>query len=235
MSEIEQDNNDNVMKFLMFVVLAIVYWYIRKDSGDYSLSKGIFEIIVVVFAWIAGQTVIWISRYNMPSVTVNNFSGSTLGYPVVVFGDDGQKWAIFNTGEYLKPFHGRGKLATLIVPANQVHSVGRNFVAKTFVQKINLNELPHQVYQYLKHYESDFNIEVVYFGKYDEPFIHKNPEVEDYESQIVRYNQQINIRNDLLEGRNDMLLESKRFADEMTGNKTTLLDIFKRKKESDEE
>ena len=43
------------------------------------------------------------------------------------------------------------------------------------------------------------------------------------------------MRNDLLEGRNDSLIEQQRLADEISGRKENILDKLKRSNKQDEE
>jgi hypothetical protein len=177
------------------------------------------EVFVVGFLLIAGQTVLWVSRYFMPHVAVNGFSGSILGRPVLRKDDREIIWCIFNTGESLEPFHFRGKIATLVVPYSQMNKAGRNYVGRTFVRRTPWKNLPHVVKTYLTNHSKDFNTDNIYFGVADEEFLHKNPDVENYEAYIEQLNRQINLRNDLLEGRNDELVEMKKFAEEMSGTK----------------
>lgn len=233
-----ESDRDYITQVVFFVFFAILYYFFRNEvqnAGDYTINQPIVEIFVIAFLIVSGQTVIWVSRYYMPHVTVNGFSGSILGRPVYLKDVYGFTWAIFNTGEYLEPFHGKGKLSTLIVPASSLRRSGRNYVSLTFVKRFNYLKLPNVVYSYLVENSNDYNTKVVYYGKYSEEFLHQDPQVSDHELQIESLNQQVNLRNDLLENRNDVLIEHKKFADELSGTKTGLFSFLRRKKTADEE
>jgi hypothetical protein len=231
------------MRVLLFIFVACLYFLIRRGHGDYYISKALTEIFVVAFLIISSQTVLWVSRYYMPHVTVNGLSGSILGRPTIIKGSGTRKgsglvsesWAVFNTGESLEPVHIRGKLATLIIPYSQLRRAGRNFVARTFVRKVPFHSVPPCVYSYLVHYSGDYNTENIFFGKFTEEFEADNPNIMDQEAHIQQLNTQVNLRGDLLEGRNDMLVEMKKFAEEMSGSRKKWFEIFKRSKEADEE
>lgn len=227
--------NDFTIPIFTFFFFAILYYVFRKDAGDYTINKGVIEIMAVAFAIISGQTVLWISRYYMSQVTVNGFSGSILGRPVLLKDAHNISWVIFNTGEFLEPFHGKGKLATLVVPRSQINRSGKNYVGLTFVRKTPIKNLPTVVHSFLVHNQKDYNLNVIYFGKYSEQFIHQNPEITDFEAQVQNLYSQVNMRDDLLEGRNDILIEHKKFAEEMTDSKSRWTDVFRRKPEADKE
>lgn len=232
------ETEDFTTKLVMLIFFAVLYFIFRakiQQAGDYSITKPIVEIFVVIFLIFTSQTVVWISRYYMPKVAVNNFSGSILGRPVVIKDRYDQSWALFNTGEYLEPFHGKGKLATLVIPLEHLRQAGKNFLGLTFVRIIPAKKLPPVVYSYLMHHSVDYNLQRVYFGKFTEEFQQDNPEAIDYELQIQSLQQQINLRDDLLEGRNDELVEMKKFAEEMSGSKQKWYEIFKRKESADKE
>ena len=220
---------------LYVIAILIIYWF-GKDWGDYQIKIVIVWIFIITFAIVSGQTIMWVSRYYMPHVTVNNFSGSILGKPVLLKDKIGILWAVINTGEYLEPFHSRGKLATLIVPWCQLHEAGRNYVGLTFVKRVPIETklIPPVVYSYLMHNKSDYTQAYVYFGKYSEQFIHENPKIVDIEAEFSALQAQINTRNDLLEGRNDALIEQKKFAEEMVGGGSSWWNIFKRSPQQDQ-
>lgn len=230
-----KEEQDLSLGFFIFVFIAIVYYIFRRNAGDYFINKGIVEIFVVAMIILAGQTVIWVSRYFMPHVAVNGFSGSILGRPTILKDTYGVEWCVFNTGDALQPFYMRGKLATLIVPKSQVNKAGRNYVAKTFVKQTPVTLIPPVVYRYLQHSPGEYNMHKVYFGKFSEKFIHDDPKVAEYEAHIQNLQKQINLRDDLLEGRNDELVEMKKFAEEMSGSKRKWYEIFHRKEEADRE
>lgn len=182
-----------------------------------------------------GSLAVWVSRYRMPHVTVNNFSGSILGRPVVVKDHEGIFWAIFNTGEYLQPIHHPGKIATLVVPYNQINQAGKNYVGRTFVRRTPFNGLPNIVKHYLTRHKKDFNTNDIFYGKFSEEFVHENPSITDYEQQIENLNTMVNLRDDLLEGRNDQLLDMVEFGKRVSGNQKHWWEAFKRSPTADKE
>jgi hypothetical protein len=226
---------DSWTKVFLFIFLAFIWYLIRQSSGYYYISKGLFEVIVVALIIIGGQTILWISRYYMPHITANGFTGSILDRPVLLKDKRDVIWAVFNTGESLEPFHFRGKLATIVLPYSQLHRAGRNFISKTFCRRTPFMKLPPVVYRYLQAHASEFNTDVIYFGKYSEEFAHADPDRVEHEAEIDNLNAQINLRDDLLEGKNDALIEQKKFAEEMTGSQRKWYEFFKRSKDADEE
>jgi hypothetical protein len=235
----DKENSDRFMPILIFIFFGVLWYLIRRSAGDYYISKGIFEVLALAFVLVASQAILWISRYYMPHVTVNGFSGSILGRPVLIKEVSLDKkeediyYAVFNTGEFLEPFHGRGKLATLVVPWNQLNQAGRNFVGLTFVKKTPVRSLPPLVYRYLLR-SGLYNVENVYFGKYAEKFQHVDPKVALYEDQLENVQSQVNLRNDLIDDRNDVLAEQVKTAEELTHSKRSWLDFLRRKPTADQ-
>ena len=234
----KEDNKDFGVKILIFCFIGCVYYLIRKDSGDYYINKGIMEVLVIGCLILFSQTVMWVSRYYMPQVTVNGHTGSILGRPIVVKssgvsrpGDSStiqKQYSVFNTGESLEPFHIRGKLSTLVVPKEQIHRSGQNYIGRVFVRKVQYESLPPEVYSYLQHHSGDFNTEVIYYGEYSEEYTFNNPDTIDYQAQITKLNSQINIRNDIIEGRNDLLVEMKKMAEEVSGSNKKWYEVLRR-------
>ena len=78
-------------------------------------------------------------------------------------------------------------------------------------------------------------MKIIYYGKYSEEFKHENPEISDVEAQMNSLHSQVNLRDDIIEGRNDMLIEMKKFSEEMVGQKQGgFLGILKRRPEADQ-
>lgn len=212
-----------------------IYWFIRKDAGDYRVKKCTFEVIVALFVLSMGQAAFWISRYYMSRVTVNGFNGSILGVPVIIKDKTGVDWAIFNTGNCQYPVPMRGKLATLVVPLCQLHQVGSNFIGTVFARRTPFRSLPNQVYLYLVHNKQDYNLTNVFFGYYNELLQSEDPELMDLHQILADKESQLNQRDDIIEGRFDTLVEIKKFADELTGNNFSLGKLLRRKKTADDE
>jgi hypothetical protein len=230
-------------KFFAFVLIGLLYFFLRRSAGFYEVSKGFFEILVCLIIVLAGASAVWISRYYMPHVCVNGFSGSILGSPVVKMDINGRKWLIFNTGEYLDPFHGRGKLATLVVPFDMMRKVGNSWVGIVSVSKKPLRLLRPVVFSFLSRNSGDYNLEVIYSGRFDETqkleavvFSGEKKSafdiISDLELENESLNGALNIRGTIIEGNNDILIEMKKSSDELQGKKS-LFDVFRRKESAD--
>jgi hypothetical protein len=221
-------------KRILVVGLVVLYYFIRRDAGDYYINKGIIEMTYLAFIpWLMTTAILWKARYQMFHVTVDGFSGSFMGTPPMVK-DHKIIYAIINTGESIDPVHVKGKLATLVIPRNQLNKVGNNLVGSTKVKKLPLHKLPRNVYRYVRDHETDFNIDNVYFGFYDRSFMHENPDLKQLEADLENIHALINEQDDLLEGKNDRLIEQMEFAKQISG-KPSWIEMFRRPPRSDEE
>ncbi len=167
-----------VDRVFFFISLGLIWIFFRTyylESGEYFINKSIVEFGVVSLIVLSHETVLWVSRYFMPHVTVNGHSGSILGRPVkktqrfrIVDKVTGVEktidlsFAIFNTGESLEPFHFRGKISTLIFPWVSLAMSGQNYISLTSVQKVNFKSLPPRVYNFLVQNKDLYNIDNVY-------------------------------------------------------------------------
>jgi hypothetical protein len=230
----DEGTGNPYLKYFIIVFFAFLWFFFRRNDGEYYVNKGFMEVLCFSSMYVLGETILWVSRYFMGHLTLNGISGSILGHPVLVRDKNKVVWAIFNLGESLEPFHLRGKLATAIVPYKQINRAGKSYVGLTFVKKHPFKFLPPEVYSYLVHHESEFNTKKIYFGLHSERISHID-EIEDQQMLVENLYSQINMRNDLLEGRNDSLIEQQRLADEISGRKENILDKLKRSNKQDEE
>lgn len=229
-----QEENSSTIKIAFFIAVATIYYFLRKPSGDYSIQKPVVEVAVILLFWSLSSFWIWISRYNMPHVTSNNFNGSILGRPVVLKDINSVEWLVFNTGDHLEPIYGPGKLATLILPKNGTYRAGKNYVSRTFVSKTPINFLPPIVFRYLYHNQNNYNTENIFFGKFAEESIDENKDTPKYEHLIQNLNSQVNERDKIIERDNDTLVEMKKMAEEVTGQKQSWWKGLFAKKETQE-
>lgn len=213
--------------FIIFGIFALIWYFVNQEAGFYTIKKPLFEIILVFLALVVGKLATWVSRYHMGWVATNNFAGSILGDPIVLKDAHGIRWAVFNTGVSLYPVPMQGKLATLILPFEQINKSGKNYVARTFVKRTPVRMIPPVVYKFLMHNKSNYNTTEVFYGKYDQEFMHENPKTADYEQREQDLFSQINLRGDLLEGRNDEFTEMHEFAKELTGQNKGILGWLK--------
>lgn len=220
---------ESVTKWVFIILIMLIWYWFRKDAGDYYIHKPKFEILCALALYYATEFVIWKGRYYMSQVCVNNFSGSILGRPIPK-----GKYAIFNCGEVIDPIHFRGKIATLVVPKDQLRKAGRNYVGLTFVKKTPLLLLPTVVHRFLYHHESEYNLDNVYFGEYSEKFLEANEELPDYEEEKLNMQKQLNVRDRMIEGDDDLMVEKVKTAGEMRGDKPWW-SFMKRKKDDDDE
>lgn len=233
-----EEEKDVLTSVVIWILVAVVYYFVRvkfQNAGQSGLNTAIVEIGFAALCISSGKVAVWFSRYYMPKVCVNNFSGSILGKPVSIKDDNGVDWAIFNTGESLEPVHLRGKLATLIVPLSAIKELGSNWAGSVFVKKTPLNFTPPVAYNYLVHHSEDYNLENVYFGKFSTDFETTEPVISDYEEKIQALHSQINFRNDIIENRNDQLFEMYELGKKLSGNEKRWYDFLKRSKTADEQ
>jgi hypothetical protein len=246
-----ETDKDSLSPVLVFIFFSILYYLVRaniQEAGFYEIRQPAVEIFVIAFLIVSGQTIMWISRYFMPHVAVNGFSGSILGRPTYISQkykskdkDNQEKtldytYAVFNTGESLEPFHIKGKLATLIVPSVALKRAGQNYLASTFVKKFPVKFLPPDVYNYLIHHENDYNLENIYFGNFDEEFASENPDVTNFQDLLDASHSQTNFLRNILEGRNDDIKEVYELGKTLAGNDDKWYQkLVRRSKTADEE
>lgn len=193
------------------IIFGLAVWIlIRRGAGEYFVKKALLEVGVILLLIFAGEYAFWFFRYYMPHVTANGFCGSIGARPYVV-GD----YAIFPCGEVYEPFHLQGKLHTLVVPKKHVLRSGRNFISLIQVKKTPMIQLPEEVHRFLYHNQEKFNIAQIYYGEYTEEFRHENEVLPDFEEERANLRKQINMRNRIIEGDNDMLVEVMKTAREL--------------------
>ncbi|GAF78775.1 unnamed protein product, partial [marine sediment metagenome] len=93
-----------------------------------------------------------------------------------------------------------------------------------------------EIARFLMRNEDDYNLKNVYFGKYAEEYLHNHPEIVKFETELAEINNQLNLRNATLEGRNDMVVEQINLARELVGSdkESFFKGWLKRRKEQDE-
>ena len=215
----------------LFLLASAIYYFLFKNTGDVSISKPIVHIFLVALCILGGSSVVWISRYYMPHVTCNGHSGSIYGKPVRLVDNHGIAWNVFNTGDSMMPVYMRGKLCTLVVPVSQMNEANNYWVGKTFVKLAPLKALPSVIYRFLVRHSSDYNLDKVKYGFHAEEFVHQEPQIASYEAQIENLNSQINLRDDLIERRNDELIEMVEFGKSVSGIQGHWYDFLKPKQQ----
>lgn len=219
---------------IAFVLFLVIVYFIRRKSGDYIVNHGLMECFIILFFVVLGSSYLWKGRYDTAQFVSNGITGSIVGDPVVLQDEDNVKWALFNLGEIFKPFHIRGKLASVIVPYAHVNNSGASRVCKTFTQPVNFKSIPSVVYRYMSMRETDFNTENVWYGVYSAEFVHKDPKSPNYLKQIDNLRIGINEREDIINDKFDLMVTGKKFADELEG-KQPWYKFLKRNKSADEE
>lgn len=216
------------VKIGFWTAVAFVYFFAYKHfypDAKYFISHPLAHIVVVFFLVSGLGIIIWRSRYKANQVCVNGISGSIYGKPEPVSDPtmgEGFTWAVFNLGfSMLPPL--RGKLATLVVPWNQIYPAGKNYVGLTLVQKKPLESLPFKVVNFLRHNAGDFNLENVYFGQYSQEFIDNSGYSDDGKSEldllstIESQNTLLTQLQKIVEGKFDSFEELKELADRVSG------------------
>jgi hypothetical protein len=220
-----------ITTILIFIVVA-VWIYIRKDAGTYAIQKYAVELFVVYALYITGEYFVWNGRYKSPSVTCNNFTGSTALRPEII-----GEYCVFATGAVYNPelfFAFPGKLATLILPVKCVTKVGRNYVSKVYARRVTPTRVPVEVYRHILKHKDKYNSEEVWFGNWTEDYIlnHKDT-VPKYDEEVSNLRDEVNKRNLLLEGQNEMILEEVSTAHDIAEKRRGLPFIVKPKKEEE--
>lgn len=224
------------LKVALFAFIAIIYLFFRRDGNPIVWPPGYTEVFVIILIWIASETVIWVSRYKLSQVTVNGSHGSFLGEPIEITDKSSNVWCIFGLGESLYPFPTKGKIETLVVPKVQLNKAGNNWVGLTFVKKTPLTYLPNEVFSFLMRAEDKYNLNNIFFGFCDVGFVHQNPDSHDLQSENEQLTNQLNTRDAMLEGRNDVYVDQLEFARELAGqDKKPFFGLFQRNKKADEE
>lgn len=222
-------NEDVDIKFWLIFVFVIILWaIIRRNDGEYYINKGLVEIGGACLIYFGSEYAFWFFRYYMPHVTVDGFCGSIGKRPYIV-GD----YAIFPCGEVFQPVHLEGRIHTLVVPKRQIKRAGRNYIALTKVKKTPILQLPENVHRFLYHNQTDFNVKHIFYGEYTEKFIQEQEELPDFTEEIANYRRQVNIRNRMVEGDNDLLIEQMKAAREL-GEDKKFFGFLKKKKDEGE-
>lgn len=227
----EEENTTSYKNIVIFLVCSVIFYLIMKDKGYISIKHGLFWPLAVGALLVSTETIKWWSRYRMPHLVLNGFSGSIWGRPDIVNDENGMKWAIFNTGEFKEPVHGRGKLATVIIPFNQLKCDGMNYHGSTLVKKTPFKILPSILFNYLRYNKERFNVEKIYYGYVDEDFVHQNPDFADLEAEIEALNTRINSQRLTIEGNNDELIEHMELMKKL--NQPSLIDRLRRNPQAD--
>ena len=218
------DNLDFFRMSLYVVVFIVALWIGNRFYPDvrWFFPPSVVLAFVLIFGSNFGKYILWKARYRCYQVCVNGCHGSIYGKPEFIPDStmgEGFMWAVFNLGHSTFPVSLRGKLATLIVPADQLYSAGKSFIGLTLVQKWALNILPPDVSTFLRRNEEDFNLDNIYFGKYSQTFIDNSGKEMSLNSQINAKNSEIDILRKCMENKFGDFEEIKEFADRMNSNK----------------
>ena len=230
-----EDSFDEVDWFRIAIYIAVSGLMIWLGNHYYPDVKWFFPPAVVLIAGFfflqqIGKGVIWKSRYSSYSVNVNGCHGSIYGKPEyikdVVMTKEGDRktfvWAVFNLGHSTFPISLRGKIATLVVPANQLYPVGKGFTGLTLVQKWPLGSLPPNVHRFLRNNSNDFNMENIFFGGFSQEYIDNSSEQADLKEQIIAKDILIGVLQKTIEHDFGNFEEIKEFSDRMSSNPTMI-------------
>ena len=238
------DADEIPLSWVLYILGSLVFYLFMKDRGYIQIDHGLFWPGFIGFCIVTGQTIIWWSRYKMPKVAVNGFNGSIWGKPHPVLDDDGVVWAIFNTGEFLEPVRGKGKLATLIVPWYKkkedgskifyLKQAGKNYIGMTLVELKPLKFVFGSANNHLRMNSEKYNLDKIYIGRYTEEFIYSNPVILDHQAKEEVLQLRINSQRKAMEGNNDELVEQIELAKKMGGTESTWSKFLSTKKNNNE-
>jgi len=225
----EETDNKELFELLLMILIMGVWYLIRRNSGDYIINHGLFEILLFWTLYASGEYILWRSRYFMSFVVCTGHSGSVGERPDVV-GD----YAIFACGEVYDPVHVRGKISTLVLPKKSIVRAGRNYISRVFVKKYPILSLPPEVHRYLYRRSNDFNIYNIYFGRWSEEFILEHKEdIPEFEEEVSNLCQAINKRDRIVEGDDDLMIEKIEAYKKLAESKPAFPFFGGRKKEEE--
>ena len=238
-----EDSMEEVDWLKIFVILVFAGLIIYLGNRFYPDMKWYFSpsLVIIVgtfFFWNFGRAILWKSRYNSYQVNVNGCHGSIYGNPEYIRDDSVRKgfvWAVFNLGHSTFPVSLRGKLKTLVVPADQLFPAGKGFNGQTLVQKYPLGSLPYPVHSYLRHNKNDFNLDNIFFGKYSQEYKDNSGNELDLHTQIMAKDTLIGVLQKTVEHDFGNFEEIKEFADRLSTNKTFVKKMVERVKGVNEE
>ena len=237
-----QDSTDaiNWIKVSFWTSIAVIFFFVVRHF--YPDTQWFFPpSIVIIFSFIwffsVGKSIIWVSRYRGYWVAVNGIAGSIYGKPEYISDPSMGKdfyWAVLNLGySHFPPL--RGKLSTLVVPADQLYPAGKNYIGLTLVQLVPLSLIPPRVNNFLRRNESSFNLEKIYFGLYSQNFVDNSGNHEDLVLQLQAKDSYINVLQKAVENKFDTFEEIKEFADRLTGNKFSIKKLVSKATKDDDE
>lgn len=235
----------NLVKFAFWSVIAIIYFFVlRFNFPDWLwyFPPSIVHIAFIIFFLSFGKSIIWRSRYLAPQVTVNGCHGSIRAVPEYIpdksmgKGLDGNvfKWAVFNLGySHFPPL--RGKLKTLVVPADQLKRVGDSFNGMTLVSLRPLTSLPSPVTAYFREAVGEYNLDSIYYGKYSQHYQDTSGIEADLSAQIDSLNAHIDQLTRINRNKFGGFEELKELADRMNSGGGTLKKFFSKAFSKEEE
>ena len=220
----ETVDNLTIFQITLFVLISGAVIYLGNTyypDVKWFFTPSIVCIFLFVFFFSLGRGIIWKSRYHSYQINVNGYHGSIYGKPEYIKDDSvrqGFVWAVFNVGHSTFPISLRGKLGTLVVPADQIFPAGKGFIGLTLVQRYPLGGLPSKVHAYLRHNESSFNQQNIYFGRYSQSFFDNSVTQDGLQTQIKAKDTLIGVLEKAVESQFGAFEEIKEFADRI--NKT---------------
>lgn len=231
----------NWMRIFLWVAVAIMYFLLMRHfypDGQYYFPWAVVHIAGFFWLYSLGKAVLWRSRYYGDHIVCDGISGSIYGTPVYVRDPSMGPtfhWAIFNLGFSLLPPL-RGKLATLVVPSDQLLKAGRNYLCLTLVRKKQYEQLPHVVASFLRDNQSDYNLETVYHGKYSRRYTDNSGVEIDLNAQIEAKDKLITNLRKTNEGDFMHYEQIKNLVDKLGGKKNFFKKVLDRMKseEADE-
>lgn len=230
----------NWIKVSFWAFGFLIYFLLMKKfypDGRYFFPYSIVHILGILWFMSIGKSILWRSRYSSYHVCVDGIHGSIFGKPEYVPDPSvgkGFHWAIFNLGFSLFPPL-RGKLATLVVPADQIFPAGKNFVGTTLVRRWQFDLLPHVVSSYLRDNSSDFNVDKIYFGKYSRYFVDNSGKELDLNTQIQAKDSLITSLRKTIEHDFAHYEQLKNMMDKVSGHKNVFRRILEKAKSDEEE
>lgn len=198
----------------VLAILVWLYWH-SKTGAIYefpskwpaNMNRATFFVSFAIILYVLVKSWLYEFRYYTYHFVADNISGSCHRYHEIGnVGEPESNWAIFFLGgsggsdeKFVFPWPWVKKI--VVVPKSSVQFLGNQIVAFSQVDKVNIDELPEDVADYI---EKDpfgrWKKEEVYFGLWDISVKAKNPKFQDIENQIKKQDNTINKLKKMLRG-----------------------------------
>jgi hypothetical protein len=203
----EEENKTG--KYLLAVVVAIIFLWVAKDWGKWLMPKNWTTVFIVICIWVIGELPFWVSRYYMSWFVCDGARGSfnqndsPLPVPDSYINKNKEvvkfNWLVYGLGANRYPFPMRGKIETVIVPEVQVDRRALNHKCDTKVSPIAFENLPPRLFEELLKRKDDYNLKKIKIGIHGTSFQYTDFKDIDLELENKKINSSRNELSKLLD------------------------------------